>query len=164
VDPFSLLFFDSFGLLFFLVLIIIRNFDFILLSIIFFLFTIIIIIISDFLGNLSQSSQVNREIDKFRVFFNKILDSAFFSEFLSILLEENDDLSSSAKSISSWVRCKSERVGSTTFPNPLGVIIETFGDDLDLLTSQKSGVKPDTKLPDQVEVTTLDGLDELSCT
>ncbi len=123
VDPFCLFLFDGFLLLFLLVLIIIvGNFDFIflILSAIFLFFAIIVV--SDFLCDFSEGSQVDWEIDELAVLLDEVLDGVFFSEFLGILLQEDDDLGATTEGVASRVRSEGERVGSAAFPDPLGVI------------------------------------------
>jgi hypothetical protein len=51
----------------------------------------------------------------------------------------------------------------TTLPNPLGIIIVVFSDHGNLLPSQESRIKTNTKLSNQVQVASFDSFNELGC-
>lgn len=76
--------------------------------------------------------QINGEIDKLGIFFNKILDFVLVKELLRILFEVNSNFRSSSERLS-FIFFDSIRGSCLRNPFVLGIFV-TFCDDLDLIS------------------------------
>lgn len=148
LHPFFNLLLHDLSLLFLgisIIILIILNFDFIIILLWFSLFPLLSILISNFSWHFSGLLQINWEIDEFRVFLNQVFDSVLLSKLNCILFQVDRHSCSSSKSISSWILRNTELMGCLRFPNVL-IIINVLWCHSHLLPSQETWIETNTKL------------------
>lgn len=79
---------------------------------------------------------------------------------LGVFFQVNSNDCSSTQSISFRVWLYLIR-GGIRSPDPLSLVIVGLGDDNDLRACQESGVEPNTELSDEIDVTSLEGFEEV---